>query len=174
MKIENLIGDYQTFFSDILSGVKKSGINITDKVLSHLTLRVETQTEYTYLRDEILNVCREFVETQFNGRAVSILILKKPLILEDDYRVEMIELAAPRSVHMYPTGLESLGFMIGKDLPAFIKKHRDVLTGIKDHGIHCKPAFLTFENEKTAKFYDISLREIVQLQGWKIAHLKLG
>jgi len=49
------------------------------------------------------------VETQFNGRAVSILILKEPLLLEDGFTVSMIELPAPRAVHMYPSGLESIG-----------------------------------------------------------------
>ena len=45
------------------------------------------------------------------------------------------------------------------------------LTGVKDHGQHCQPAFITFDNDKTAKFYDISLREIVILQGWTITKM---
>ena len=65
--------------------------------------------EYENLRDETKNFCSEFVETQFNGRAVSILILKEPLLLEDGFTVSMIELPAPRAVHMYPSGLESIG-----------------------------------------------------------------
>ena len=80
----------------------------------------------------------------------------------------MIELPAPRSAHMYPSGLESIGVVVGKELSNFIEKHKTVLTGVKDHGIHCQPAFITFENDKTSKFYDISLREIVLLQGWTI------
>jgi hypothetical protein len=80
----------------------------------------------------------------------------------------MIELPAPRRAHMYPNGLESIGVVVGKELPNFIEKHKSVLTGVKDHGIHCQPAFITFENERTAKFYDNSLRKIVILQGWEI------
>ncbi|CEG57281.1 hypothetical protein [Legionella fallonii] len=70
---------------------------------------------------------------------------------------------------MYPSGLESIGVVVGEELPAFIQKHKLVLTGVKDHGEHCQPAFVTFDNDKTTKFYDISLREIVILQGWEIA-----
>lgn len=66
-------------------------------------------------------------------------------------------------------GLESIGVTIGDKLPEFIKRYDPVLTGVKDHGEHCQPAFITFDNDKTAKFYDISLREIVLLQGWEIA-----
>jgi len=57
------------------------------------------------------------------------------------------------------------------ELPEFIKAHNAVLTGVKEHGEHCQPAFITFDNDKTAKFYNISLREIVLLQGWNIARI---
>jgi len=166
--IEKIIGNYQDFFSDLLHRMKKSGINIHGMLLSHLLYRTATMPEYEKLRDELKNYCSEFVETQFNGRAVSILILEKPLLLEDGFTVSMIELPAPRSVHMYPSGLESIGVIVGKQLPEFINQYNDVLTGVKDHGQHCQPAFITFDNDKTSKFYDISLREIVILQGWEI------
>ncbi|MBA3535122.1 MAG: hypothetical protein H0T84_00695 [Tatlockia sp.] len=113
-------------------------------------------------------------ETQFNDRAVSILILKNPLLLEDGFTVSMIELPAPRPVHMYPSGLESNGVVVGKELPEFIKQHESVLTGVKEHGQYCQPAFIAFDNDKTAKFYDISLRDIVVLQGWKIELLEIN
>lgn len=173
MQIEQLLGDYYGFFSDLLYRLKKSGISIQGMPMSHLLYRVETVQEYERLRDQLKMFCSEFVETQFNGRAVSILVLRKPLLLEDDFTVDMIELPAPRPVHMYPTGLESIGVVVGKTLPEFIKQHETVLNGVKEHGEHCRPAFVTFDNEKTAKFYEISLREIVKLQGWKIAKLNI-
>jgi len=166
--IEKIIGDYQSFFSDLLHRMKKSGISIAGMTMSHLLYRTVTIPEYEKLRDQLKNYCREFVETQFNGRAVSILILEKPLLLEDGFTVSMIELPAPRSVHMYPSGLESIGVIVGKQLPEFINQHDTVLTGVKNHGQHCQPAFITFDNDKTSKFYDISLREIVIRQGWEI------
>jgi predicted metalloenzyme YecM len=169
--IQNLIGDYQTFFSDLLHRMKEVGIRITGMPLSHLLYRTVTIAEYVKLRDELKKYCSEFVETQFNGRAVSIHILREPLLLEDCFTVNMIELPAPRSAHMYPSGLESIGVTVGDNLPEFIQSYEHVLAGVKDHGEHCQPAFITFDNDKTAKFYSISLRDIVLLQGWKIASL---
>jgi len=157
------------FFSDLLRRMKQVGIDIVGMPMSHLLYRTTTMPEYNYLRDELRKYCSEFVETQFNDRAVSILILNNPLQLEDGFTVSMIELPAPRVAHMYPSGLESIGVTVGEKLPGFIKKYEHVLTGVKDHGQHCQPAFVTFDNDKTAKFYDISLREIVILQGWEIA-----
>lgn len=169
--IENIIGDYQGFFSDLLTRMRKSEIHIHGMPLSHLLYRTTTSPEYEELRDELKTACSEFVETQFNGRAVSILILKNPLLLEDGFTVSMIELPAPRAVHTYPSGLESIGVIVGKTLPEFIQKYSHVLTGVKEHGQHCQPAFITFDNEKTSKFYDISLKEIVTLQGWQIKRI---
>jgi len=167
-KIKNMIGDYDKFFSDLLHRMKNNNIDITDMPISHLLYRTTTTPEYEALRDQLKIFCSEFVETQFNGRAVSILTLKESLQLEDGFTVSMIELPAPRPAHMYPSGLESIGVTVGETLPTFIKKHHPVLTGIKDHGKYCQPAFITFDNDKTAKFYDISLRQIVILQGWQI------
>jgi len=166
--VKKLIGDYELFFSDLLYRMKSRGIQISGMPMSHLLYRTATLFEYEQLRNELKTCCSEFVETQFNGRAVSILILKHPLLLEDGFTVSMIELPAPRLVHMYPSGLESIGVVVGDLLPEFINKHKSVLTGVKDHGEHCQPAFITFDNDKTSKFYDISLREIVIRQGWKI------
>lgn len=167
IEIKKIIGDYQAFFSDLLYRQKKASINITGMSMSHLLYRTTTILEYEELRDQLKFFCSKFVETQFNGRSVSVLVLKEPLVLEDGFLVSVIELPAPRPVHMYPSGLESTGVVVGKKLSQFIKQHKEVLTGIKDHGQYCQPAFITFDNKKTAKFYDIPLTEIVVLQGWK-------
>lgn len=171
MPIKQLIGDYQAFFSDLLLRLKQAEINIQGLPLSHLLYRVATTPEYETLRDQLKLLCSEFVETQFNGRAVSILILEKPLELEAGFKVSMIELPAPRPAHRYPSGLESIGVILGKKLADFNQRHAAVLSGVKDHGEHCQPSFITFANDKTVKFYDFSLKEIVNLQGWKLARV---
>lgn len=167
MDITKYIGDYEYFFTDLLNRVKNIGIDVKGFPLSHFTYRTETTEEYNQLREELKSYCDEFVETGFNGRPISILGLRQPLMLEDNFEVKILELAAPRAIHMYPSGLESLGIVIGSDLDEFRLRHHKVITGVKDHGEYCQPAFVTFENDKTFKFYDISLREIVILQGWQ-------
>lgn len=169
--IKKNIGDYEYFFGDLLHRIKEIGIDVAGFPLSHFTYRTETTAEYNQLREKLKSYCDEFVETEFNDRPISILGLRQPLVLEENFEVKILELAAPRTVHMYPSGLESLGVVIGAELNEFKQQHKDVITGVKDHGEYCQPAFVTFENEKTFKFYDISLREIVILQGWQFAIL---
>jgi predicted metalloenzyme YecM/mannose-6-phosphate isomerase-like protein (cupin superfamily) len=165
-KIETLIGDYKSFCLDLFTRTKTAGIDIDDMPTTHLLYRTSTNEEYETLRDALKPFCERFVETLFNGRAVSILILQKPLRLDKTRTVAMIELPAPRPAHMYPGGLESIGVLVGKALPEFKQRYKNALTGIKKHGTYCEPAFITFENDKTVKFYDYPLEEIIRLQGW--------
>jgi predicted metalloenzyme YecM len=148
MNIKQLIGDYEVFFSDLLLRLRKVGIEVAGMPMTHLLYRVETPSEYETLYKQLKKYCCEFVETQFNGRAVAILILNKPLLLEDGFSVSMIELPAPRPVHMYPTGLESIGLYVGKSLAAFKEQYKNILTGVKEHGEYCQPAFITFMKMK--------------------------
>jgi len=172
-EVERIIGDYNAFFSDLYKRLTEVDINIQGLPLVQLLYRTSTMPEYEKIRDNLKNFCREFVETDFNRRLVSILILKKPLLLEKGFSVDMIELAAPRASHMYPSGLESVGFFVGDRLPAFKKKYHNVLTGEKDHGVYCKPAFVTFDNGKTVKFYNVTLKDIILREGWFFERIDL-
>src|SRR5579864_4483091 len=105
--IEKIIGDYKSFFAEMHSRLTKTGINIKKMPLIQLLYRTSTLSEYKKVRDNLKSLSREYVETDFNGRLVSIILLKKTLKLEGGFSVDMIELAAPRAAHMYPSGLES-------------------------------------------------------------------
>jgi len=170
--MEQLIGDYKIFFSYLYKHLTEIDIPIEGFALSHLNYRVATMHEYETTRERLKDFSKEFVETQFNGRAVSVFILKEPLVLAKGFAVPLIELPAPREAHTYPTGLEHLGINVGDKLPEFKEKYKDIITGVKDRRPYCYPAFITFENGITAKFYERSLREVVLLQGWKFEKLQ--
>ena len=171
MNIKNIIGDYETFIGDLISQLDRLSIHINDMSISHINYRVETDSQYENMRDLLKTFCKEFVETQFNGRAVSILQLKNPLHVSKSHSIPIIELPAPRSVHTYLRGLEHLGLVVGKDLPEFKLKYQNILTGEKDRRPYCFPAFITFSDGKTAKFYDRSLKDVVLMQGWAFEKL---
>ncbi len=164
MNIKNIIGDYNVFFTDVLTQLQIIPIDVRSMPISHLNYRVQTLKEYESLRDQLKPYCKEFIEVQFNGRVISILELKEPLILPNGYSVSVIELPAPRAAHTYPTGLEHVGFIVGETLPEFKRRYKAVLTGEKQRP-YTIPAFITFDNGVTARFYERSLKEVVQLQG---------
>jgi predicted metalloenzyme YecM len=164
MRIEQIIGDYQAFVSDLTQRCAASSIPIENLRMSHLLYRVSSLEEYGQTLEALMGLCDEFVETKFNGRPIAILILKKPLVI-DALSFSTLELPAPREGKVYPSGLESMGVVVGSRLPAFAKEYERILTGIKDQGNLSQPAFLTFDNGKTVKFYDISIQELMIIQG---------
>lgn len=166
--INTLIGDYQGFFSDLLKRTKLAGIDISNKPISHLLYRTTSTDEYETLRDELKPCCNGFVETQHKGRAIALLILREPLLLGDGHQVSAIELPAPKPNKPCDSGLESIGIIIGDELPQFIEKHKETLTEIKNQG---QLASITFDNNKAAKFYMRPLKETVTSQGWMIDKL---
>ncbi|MBI4121215.1 MAG: VOC family protein [Parcubacteria group bacterium] len=165
MEIKGLIGDYESFFADILARLKGLGVDVSGYLMSHLGVRTETVEEYERLREEIKKFCVSYVENEHNGRPISKLLLRESLPLPGGFSVALIELMPPKPGHPYKSGLEHCGIVIGKGLKVFAEKHKAVMTGRQDQGPLCKPYFITFDNGKSVKFYDISLKDVVEKEG---------
>ena len=171
MNIKDVIGDHEIFFSDILASLEKISIDINQMPISHLCYRTIGLEEYETLREKLKTFCKEFVETLHNGRPVSIFELRDKLLLAKGFSFSFIELPAPKNKIDYPSGLEHVGFVAGNKLSEFKIKYKTVLTGEKDLRPFDSPAFVAFNNGKTAKFYQLSLKEIVLMQGWNFEAL---
>ena len=165
MGIEEIIGDYKAFFSDLQRRLVALPVDIEGMPVSHVCYRVTSLPEYEALRDRVKYFCTEFAENEFNGRPIVMLLLKVPLILAEGYPVSLIELPAPKSRHKYPTGLEHCGFVVGEKFGEFKERYQHVITRHTNRGPYCQPVLITFENGKTAKFYERSLMEVLRLEG---------
>lgn len=163
--MKDLIGNYETFFVDTLERLKSAEIDIHGYPLSHLGVRTETFEEYEGLRDEILEYCESYVENEHNGRPISKLLLRESLKLPEGFEVDLIELMPPKPSRDYPLGIEHVGVVVGSDLEEFADQHKDALSGRQDQGPYCKPYFVTFDNGKRVKFYDLSLKDVVEKEG---------
>lgn len=171
MTIQGVIGDYVEFFAGLRLSLTNVGIDVTSYSISHLCYRVTNTAEYEAKRDGLKSFCRAFVENEFNGRPVSMLLLKSPLTLSKTHAASLIELPSPRAAHTYPPGLEHVGFVVRDTLTEFNERFRDVLSGVKDRGPECRPSFVTFADGKTAKFYDRPLMDIIERDGWRMRGL---
>lgn len=165
--IQEVIGDYKTFFLDLLERLSVVKIDVQDMPISHICYRVEDVTQYESVRGNLKTFSSAYAEHEFAGRLVSEFILKNPLDLGKGYSVLVVELLPPKSNTSYTRGLENFGMIVGKGLPEFKLKYKSILTGVKNRSLSCQPAYITFENAKTVKFYDRSLREIVETDGNK-------
>ncbi|MBI4118167.1 MAG: VOC family protein [Parcubacteria group bacterium] len=163
--MEELIGDYKSFFQDIVSRLKGLGIDIAGYAISHLGVRTTTFEAYERLREDIKKHCVSYVENEHNGRPISKLLLREPLSLLNGFRVDLIELMPPKPNVPYPPGLEHCGIVIGDTLEEFARIHKDAMSGRQDQGPYCQPYFITFDNGKRVKFYDLSLKDVVEKEG---------
>ena len=153
------------FVTGVLDQLARTGIEASSLPLSHLCRRVETIEAYHAMREWLMPVCVAVAENDFNGRPISMLLLREPVVVGGGM-VELIELPSPKADHPYPNGWEHVGFVVG-DVEAFHARHADVLTGIKDRGSDVQAPFITFPDGATAKFYRRTLREIVERDGWR-------
>ena len=152
-----VLGDVQTFYSDVIKQLQEKNISASLFPLSHLCFRVATMDAYETTHTSLKDISRSYSRHYFHQRPFSIFVLKKPLLFSKLHIVELVELPSPKEDHPYPTGLEHIGFVLGNKLPAFQKQYSDVLSDKKDR--------ITFSNGHTAKFYTQSLWETVEEEG---------
>lgn len=163
--MENILGDYRTFFRDLRQRTVDAGIDIAGCPLSHVAFRTATLEEYDDVQARLKPWCRANVENAWNGRRIDKLLLKEPLELDEGWPVSLIELIPPPHRKDWPMGLEHLGVVIGESFDEFTREHRGRFTGRQDQGPYCQPAYISFENGRTVKFYRHSLHDVVEMEG---------
>lgn len=159
------LGDYQSFFNKILHNLDNVDVSIESYPLSHLGYRTETQKQYQIVLNRLLQHSSLYAENVHNGRNIAKLILKEELVLQNNYRVSMIELMPPKPDHKYVEGFEHCGVVLGNNFDQFNRKYASVLTGQQDQGPFCQPTFVRFEDGSRVKFYQYSLKRVVELEG---------
>lgn len=163
--MQNVIGDYAAFFDDLFNRLISIGIDISGLEMSHLGIKFASFAEYERTRDELKSYSKSFSEEEHNGRPIALMWLKDPLQLPHGCVVDLLELMPPKPNNKYPTGLEHLGVVIGRDLEAFGQKYESVLTGRQDQGLINKPFYVAFDNGKRVKFYALSMKEVLAKEG---------
>ncbi len=163
--MKDILGDHQAFFSLQQKRLNNLGISISGCELSHLAYRTKTYDEYLRTRDEIEQHCTSNIENVWNGRPMSIMQLKEPLELDDQFDVWVIELIPPVHRRVYRMGMEHIGVVIGETVDEFSIKHRAALTGQQFQSVECEPYYVTFFEDFTmVKFYKNALLDICESQ----------
>lgn len=164
-QVEALIGDYRRFFGDLLERSARAGMALAGRPVSHVAYRTETLEDYARLRDRLRALCSSDVENVWNGRPIDKLLLEEPLDLGAGFQTSLIELIPPVHRQDYPMGLEHAGIVVGDAYDEFRDRHRHILTGQQDQGPFCQPLYVTFDNNRTLKFYRWSLKDVVEMEG---------
>ena len=165
--ISDIIGDYRAFAARQRDRLRARGIDIAPYGLSHLAFRVPEWGQYVHVRTLLERHATANRENVWNGRPISVIVLTEPLEVLDGKVVPDIELIPPVHQRVYRMGLEHLGVVVGETFDAFVDRHKPVLTGQQFQGPNSNPdpVYILFEDFTHVKFYRVSLRAAIELQG---------
>ena len=160
--IADIIGDYRAFAAMQRDRLVASGIDIAPYPLSHLAVRVADWDLYVHQRTLLERFARANLESVWNGRPISKIVLAEPLEVLDGTPVSHIELIPPVHQCVYQMGLEHLGVVVGGDFDEFSRVHRAALNGQQFQGPEVDPVYVRFEDFTHVKFYRRSFFDVVE------------
>ena len=163
--VGEIIGDYRRFAAMQHERLLARGIDIGPYGLSHLAVRVPEWDQYVHLRTLLERHATANLESVWNGRPISKIVLAEPLEVLGGKIVSDIELIPPVHQRVYRMGLEHLGVVVGDDFDAFSRDHRDALTGQQFQSAEVDPCYVLFEDFTHVKFYRWSLFEAIRRAG---------
>jgi len=163
--VEDVIGDYRAFIALQRSRLRARGIDIAPYEFSHLAFRVTEWDQYVHVRTLLERYSDANMEGVWNGRPMSMLLLKSPLKVEGRGGIPLIELIPPVHQRVYKMGMEHFGVVVGEEAEEFSRRHRDALTGQQFQNRWNEPYYILFEDFTHVKFHQRPLRTVVELQG---------
>jgi predicted metalloenzyme YecM len=163
--IAEIIGDYRAFAAMQRDRLVALGIDIAPYALSHLAVRVPDWVLYVQQRTLLERHASANLESVWNGRPISKIVLAEPLVVLDGKPVSRIELIPPVHQRVYRMGLEHLGVVVGEDVDAFSREHRAALTGQQFQSAGTEPYYVLFEDFTHVKFYRRSFFDVILDEG---------
>lgn len=123
IELTDVIGDYTTFLEDVLDAVEAEGFDINDfSQIDHICYRTSSTENYHEMQFSLEAVANLVGETSVNGRPISTYRLIEP-IYHDIWRIDAIELPAPKPGKHYDEGLEHIELVIFDDMQTFLSKY---------------------------------------------------
>ncbi len=163
--VGDIIGDYRAFAAQQRDRLLARGIDIRPYPLSHLAVRVPDWDQYVHMRTLLERYATANLESVWNGRPISKIVLAEPLDVLDGTPVSRIELIPPVHQRVYRMGLEHLGVVVGDDIDEFSRVHRVALTGQQFQSPDVEPVYVLFEDFTHVKFYRRSFFDVVEDEG---------
>ena len=163
-ELKKVIGDYPTFLDTILAKVAEDGFDLGDFIqIDHMCYRTVTVENYAQKKSELEGVAKLLGETMINGRPISTFRLNQP-VRHESWRIDAIELPAPKEGTTHTEGLEHVEFVLYDDIPTFIKKYEGKPFELRaaDRGIN--PEIGLQLGEYSVKFHLLNLPTVVYLE----------
>lgn len=163
-QLNHIIGDYTAFLDEILSRVEAEGFDFSDFIqIDHMCYRTVSQANYADKKAELASVAKLLGETMVNGRPISTFRLNTPVV-HGAWRIDAIELPAPKANSQHAEGLEHIEFVIYDDIPTFLERYQGKPFELRaaDRGIN--PEIGLQLDGLCVKFHLLNLPTVVYLE----------
>jgi uncharacterized protein len=162
--LQPIIGEYSTFLKQILQEIITEGFDLADFVqMDHICYRVPSLERYEMKKNELKTVATLLGEAQINGRPIAVFRLTKPIVF-DSWRIDTVELPAPKRNTPTSEGLEHVELVLFDDIDTFLSKypHKNFEMQSADRGIN--PEIIFRLPTYTVKFHLLNLPTVVYLE----------
>lgn len=164
ISLKDVIGNYDIFLKDIISRITKEGFDFADFVqLDHMCYRTVSKENYADKKAELSKLGEILTETMVNGRPIATFRLKKPVIF-DRWRIDCIELPAPKDNDAHSEGLEHVEFVLYDPIDEFLDKYSDKKFEMRaaDRGVNPEIGYSL--DGFSVKFHILSLQTATYLE----------
>lgn len=169
-QINTIIGDYQQFLGQIFAKIKQANIDMSGFQIDHLAYRVDTLEKYEQKKQDLANFGQLISEFKVRNRPIAIFKLDQPLEYQN-YTIPFLELPSPSPHHNYPEGLQHIEIIANQPLENIIKQHPNINFNLESINKPINPELkLDFEDGTTAKFVNMNMEKVIQLQASSITH----
>jgi predicted metalloenzyme YecM len=162
--LDEIIGDYETFLDEFLEIIVDEGFDLSDfSQMDHICYRTISTENYEKKKKELATLATLLTETMVNNRPICIFKLHTPL-KHYGWRVDVIELPAPKSGKDFAEGLEHAEFVLYDDQATFLKKYARKSFEMKaaDRGINPEISYRL--PKYSVKFHLLSLSTVAYLE----------
>jgi len=162
--MQKILGNYPAFLEDILQRVVDEGFDLADFIqLDHMCYRTTSIENYQAKKKELATIAKLVGETMVNDRPICTFRLDKPVI-HDGWRIDAIELPAPKAGKSHAEGLEHIEFILYDDMSTFLEKYTGKPFEMRaaDRGIN--PEVGLQLGNYSVKFHLLNLPTVVYLE----------
>lgn len=117
-----ILDNYKDFLDKLLKDIEIKSIDVSKYNLDHFGYQCSSNEDYDKLRPELEKIAQLISENIVGGRRVGIFRLNTPLEYRN-WKIEAVELVAPKEGQECPSSLEHAEFVIDTDFDSFVKKY---------------------------------------------------
>ena len=164
-KLGEVIGDYSTFLKEVVKRVENAGFDMADfSQCDHMGYRTTSLDQYEDKKRQLSGCAKPIGENVVNDRPIMSLRLNQP-VFSGNWRIDTLELIAPRPGHPKPEGLDHIEFVLFDGIETFLEKYKDkkFILDSADRGVNPEIGFELGDGLKV-KFHILSLPAVVYIE----------